>query len=223
MIPLCERRQRSRTAHALQEKMSQASSLIDGLSGERERWNKDKERFAESKRRLVGDCAVACAFLSYCGPFNQDYRSKMVDSKFIELARQCGIPVSDVVDPIEFLANVSEIGDWNLQGLPADPLSIQNGILVTKSSRYPLLVDPQGQAISWIVNKEKEEERMPPCGVVQLSDSKLKDHLEYAMSEGLSLIVAGVEEEIDPALDPLLQKEIVKRGRNLVIKLFDKT
>lgn len=44
-----------------------------------------------------------------------------------------------------FLSDESEIGKWNLQGLPTDDLSIQNGILVTRATRYPVLIDPQGQ------------------------------------------------------------------------------
>jgi len=41
-----------------------------------------------------------------------------------------------------FLVDEATVGEWNLQGLPKDDLSIQNGIMVTKSSRYPMFIDP---------------------------------------------------------------------------------
>jgi dynein heavy chain len=40
------------------------------------------------------------------------------------------------------LVDAATIGEWALEGLPSDDLSVQNGIMVTKSSIYPLMIDP---------------------------------------------------------------------------------
>jgi len=209
-------------AKVLEKKMSQASSLIDGLAGERKRWSEEKSQFISQKRRLVGDIAVSCAFVSYCGPFNQSFREHILENILIPQANKLNLPVSPGVNPIDFLADEAAVGDWNIDGLPSDPLSIQNGILVTRSSRYPLLIDPQGQALDWIVRKEQRIGRLPPFGVVQINSPKLKECLEVALSEGLTLIIGGVEQTVDPMLDPVLEKRIVRKGKSLYISIADK-
>ena len=206
-------------AAVLQRKMEQASALINGLGGERARWGEDSRTFADMKRRLLGDCAVACAFISYCGPFNQPFRTRLITERFTADCRSRGVPVSPDLDVTSFLVDVGTVGNWGLQGLPTDPLSIQNGILVTRSERYPLLVDPQGQALAWL--RAAEADRLPKDAVTSLSSPKLKDALEFAMSEGRALIIVGVEEELDPLLDPVLEKAFITKGRRKYVRLAD--
>ena len=210
-------------ALGLQKKMNQASALINGLAGERKRWTEDAANFSDQKKRLVGDCAIGCAFVSYCGPFNQNFRDYLINDKFTADCELRKVPVTRKLDVISFLVDVGTIGDWNMQGLPTDPLSTQNGILVTKSTRYPLLIDPQGQALSWI--QSKEESNLPSWNgqsLVNLSDPKLKDKLEFCMGDGKSLIIVGVEDEIDPMLDPVLEKQIIRKGKKMFINVSDK-
>ena len=128
--------------------------------------------------------------------------------------------MSPNLDLTEFLADIGTIGDWNLAGLPTDPLSIQNGILVTRSSRYPLLIDPQGQALRWICSHE--EKRMPYFGVTSRTHSKFRDHLEFCLMEGRALIVTGIDEEIDPMLNPVLEKQITVKGKTKFITISGK-
>ena len=210
-------------AMALQKKMNQASALINGLTGEKSRWTDDAATFSDQKKRLVGDCAIGCAFVSYCGPFNQQYREYLINNKFTADCDSRGVPVTAKLDVVSFLVDVGTIGDWNMQGLPTDPLSTQNGILVTKSSRFPLLIDPQGQALSWI--RSKEAPNLPSWNgqqLVDLADSKLKDKLEFCMGNGKSLIITGVEDEIDPMLDPVMEKQISRKGKKMFITVSDK-
>lgn len=217
---MAEKRKIEDGAMALQRKMTMASQLIGGLAGERIRWTEDANNFSDLKRRLVGDCAAACAFVSYCGSFNQEFRRYLMDDKFLKDCISREVPVTKGLDVISFMVDVGTIGDWNIQGLPADSLSIQNGILVTRSSRFSLMIDPQGQALNWIKNMEASN--VPSWGQTTLSDPKLKDKLEQCMSDGLALIITGVEEEIDPLLDPVMEKQFIIKGKRKSVNVSDK-
>ena len=118
-------------ARALQRKMQQASALIDGLAGEFGGL-KTQKSFCLGKQRLVGDC-VCGAFTSYAGGFNQDFRDILINKTYI--ASKTKIPVTVGLDVCTFMVDEGTKGDWSMQKLPNDPLSIQNGVLVTNATR----------------------------------------------------------------------------------------
>ena len=202
---MCERRMRAATA------------LIDGLSGEKVRWTEESLEFKATIQRLVGDVLLSVGFLCYSGPFNQLYRTTLFDKWKADL-RKNNIPFKEDIDVVSFLATQSQIGEWALQGLPNDELSIQNGIICTSASRYPLLIDPQGQGKSWINRKEASNGLVLTC----LSHKHFRTHLEDALSLGQPLLIEDVGEELDPALDNVLEKNFIKSGRSLKVKVGDK-
>ena len=53
------------------------------------------------------------------------------------------IPASENFDFALFLADPKNVRDWNIQGLPSDSFSTENGVMVTRGTRWPLMIDPQ--------------------------------------------------------------------------------
>ncbi|WAQ93678.1 DYH8-like protein [Mya arenaria] len=144
-------------AESCKRRMVAASALIGGLGGEKIRWTEQSKQFKSQIERLVGDVLLCTGFLSYSGPFNQEFRNKLIGNWQKEMYQR-KIPFTTELNLINMLVDNATIGDWNMQGLPNDDLSIQNGIITTKATRYPLLIDPQGQGKSWIKNREKDRE-----------------------------------------------------------------
>ncbi|XP_046400520.1 dynein axonemal heavy chain 8 [Ischnura elegans] len=204
-------------AQKLQNKTDSAQKLLEGLSGERQRWTQQSHLFKSMTEQLVGDAILLTGFLSYLGPFNQEYRINLQKS-WEQGIKERDIPMTDDLDIIDNLVDTATIGEWNLQGLPSDELSIQNGIIVTKGDRYPLLIDPQIQGKQWVLNKEKDNE----LTVTSLNNRYFRNHVEDCVSLGRPLLIEDVGEQLDPVLDNILEKNFIKSGLGLKVKVGDK-
>lgn len=157
-------------AAATQKKMDSANALIGALAGEEARWSEQSKEFSSTIQRLTGDCCIASAFVSYLGPFNKEFRDILVTREFMSTCHKLQVPYTERAQLTTFLVDDAVVGEWNLQGLPTDELSIQNGIMVTNAARYPVLVDPQGQGRTWILNKEASS----GLRVTQLNDKMFR-------------------------------------------------
>lgn len=204
-------------ARACQEKMDAATALIEGLADEKIRWTDQLSQFKSETDRLVGDVIQLTAFLSYVGPFNQEFRM-MFQRVWMQQICDRNIPVSANLSVIDSLTDMASIGEWNIKGLPNDELSIQNGIIVTKAARFPLLIDPQAQGKTWINNMEKENGLI----VTSLNHKYFRNHFEDSVSQGTPILIEDVGEELDPALDNVLEKNLIKIGTTYKVKVGEK-
>lgn len=101
---------------------------------------------------------------------------------------------------------------WNSEGLPFDEVSIQNGILTMRSSRYPLCIDPQQQALMWIKKREGSNLK-----VLSFYDKDYLKQLEMAIIYGLAVLFQDVDDYIDPSIDNVLEKNIQSEFRQWVV------
>ena len=106
---------------------------------------------------------------------------------------------------------------WANEGLMTDPLSIENGAIMSNASRWSLMIDPQLQGIKWIMNREL------PNGlkIIQQSQAKYIDTVISCIETGTPLLMENLPEDIDAVLDPVIGKQTIKRGRNLILKIGD--
>jgi hypothetical protein len=212
-----EKNRLQESANLTRRRMESANSLISGLASEKERWTHQLAEFESIMSRLVGDVALGTAFVSYAGSFNEDFRRMLMDQWSKQLMQRA-IPYTRELQISQFLADEATVGEWNLEGLPTDDLSVQNGILTTRSTKFPLMIDPQGQGKKWISAREEARGRLT---VTNLHDKYFRQHLESALSNGGALLIEDVEEELDPVLDNLLDRQLIRVGRQFRVKVGD--
>jgi dynein heavy chain len=208
-------RLRDEAAH-LQAYLERASQLVGGLAGERERWENSVSGYKESAVNVVGDALIAAGFVSYAGVFPSDYRASLT-KKWAKLVKDQELPVSEKFSVSTFLANPTDVREWNIQGLPKDSFSTENGVLVMNKGRWPLMIDPQTQGNKWIKKKFGDELK-----IIDLKQSGYLRTVENSIQFGFPLLLQDVEEKLDPALEPVLAKSVIKKGNQMLLKLGDK-
>jgi dynein heavy chain len=72
----------------LQSKIDRGDKLVSSLADEKVNWEARLENFNESYGNLNGDCILAAAFMSYCGPFPSDYRNKLNEEWLIKIKQE---------------------------------------------------------------------------------------------------------------------------------------
>jgi len=201
-----------------EKKLVRAETLIESLGGEKARWTQNAIDLTSDYTNLTGDVIVASGLIAYLGAFTPDFREGQV-KEWGHLSKEKGIPGSAEFRLEACLGEPVKIRNWTIWGLPNDSFSIENGIIIDKSRRWPLCIDPQGQANKWI----KKMEQPRKLNVCKFTDGDYLRRLEGSITYGYPFLIENVLEETDPAIEPVLLKQTFKQGNRQMIKLGDST
>eukprot|EP00796_Vickermania_ingenoplastis_P010528 gene10529-7314_t len=197
-------------------RLERAEQLMSGLSSEQTRWSGAIASLAADKSVHVPKIAVAAGFVAYLGPFTSTYRERLIE----EWSKRCtdlDLPLGDKKFELASIVDPVTIRTWSQKGLPPDAFSVENGVIATKSQRWCLCIDPQGQAVNWIRMMERDNN----LRVIKLTEPNYMRTLENAIRVGLPVLIENVEESLDAALDPVLLRQTYRSQGRLLIKVGD--
>ncbi|XP_056446392.1 cytoplasmic dynein 1 heavy chain 1 [Gadus chalcogrammus] len=199
----------------VEAKVNRSHALLKSLSAERDRWEQTSETFKNQMSTIAGDCLLSAAFIAYAGYFEQQMRQNLFTTWSHHL-QQANIQFRTDIARTEYLSNADERLRWQASSLPADDLCTENAIMLKRFNRYPLIIDPSGQATEFIMNEYKERK----ITRTSFLDDAFRKNLESALRFGNPLLVQDVE-SYDPILNPVLNREVRRTGGRVLITLGD--
>jgi len=197
-------------------KLARAEKLIDGLGGEQASWSKKSTQLGKDYVNLTGDILIASGIIAYLGVFTTAYRTEAV-TKWLDRLQGLNVPASKEFSLQGCIGDAVKMRQWVIDCLPNDSLSIDNAIILDNSRRWPLMIDPQGQANKWVKKTWGEALK-----VLRLNMNYVRE-LENAIQFGNPVLLENIEEVLDAILDPVLQKATFKQGTLTMVRLGDST
>ncbi|KAK1747403.1 dynein heavy chain [Skeletonema marinoi] len=146
-----------------------------------------KQEWKLSRRNLVGDGLQMAAFLTYAGFFPFSVRRTLLQ-QWRSALDDLGIEFREDLSMIESLSKASDRLEWQSQGLPSDSLSLENGVIISRCARFPLIIDPSGHAIDFMMKKYKDQ-KIQKTSFLDKSFMK-----EIQRTGGRSLVRIGTED-----------------------------
>ncbi len=151
----------------------------------------------EDSNLIAGNCAIGAGMIAYSGPFTAEYRSRM-EKTWSKRLVEIGIEHTENVTMRGFLGVPVIIQSWNIAGLPKDDTSTENGVIIDKTKRWPLMIDPQNQANKFIKNLGTKHEE--GVNVAKPTEANLMRTIELAVQFGKWVILEGIGKDLDPSL-----------------------
>ena len=205
-------------------RLQNAQDLILNLKNEKINWEKKKDQLIKDERNVIGDIFISSGIVAYLGPFTKSFRIDIIN-KWVSLIDSHSIPINLNNDIIlqNTLSDKMEIESIKMNKLPNDNFSVDNAIIINKSLRWSLLIDPQSQANDWLketfISNDKEfidtsnierKAQQSTYYIIKptMDNNKILNITHKCIEYGFNLLFQNVGETLNSILSPLYRKEI---------------
>jgi dynein heavy chain 1 len=196
-------------------KVDRSVQLLGSLEGEKVRWTESAAGFEDQMKTLIGDSFLAAAFLAYSGYFDQNDRG-LLERQWQKHVTDSGMLRDTTLDMGKYLSTPEMNLAWKRNQLPDDSLCTENAIMLERYIRYPLIIDPAGQAVAFVCNQYKDTKIVK----TSFQNPNFRKELESALRFGTPLLVQDAE-LYDPILNPVLNREVKRANGRSIIQLGD--
>lgn len=187
--------------------------IFKGIEHFTQKWQDESSNYTAKKEKLMGDCIIFAFYLVFCGAMDMETKKQALEQVIVEL-RIASIdtnfdnPMKSISD--KFLS--SSIDNFYTK---TDILYSHNTVIdahhVRSTSRTPLLIDPDGIVLSYLISSIKPKRLV----VVSQNLSTLDSIIASAVCDGKTLILQDVD-FLHPLVAPLLPLDLFNLEQNAV-------
>lgn len=106
------------------------------------RWTAKADELAKKFSNVYGDSLLSAAAVVYLGPLSRQYRDTAMEN-WCRILDEARVLRSLEATCTDLLSDVVARRSWVANGLPSDTFSLEGASFVTKSTCWPLIIDPQ--------------------------------------------------------------------------------
>ena len=165
-----------------------ADVLLKGLSAEKQKWIVCTRMLAAKYTTVTGDVLLSAGYITLLGGFSQRYRARLIQ-KWAKALTDEGFQCSKEFIFTELFGDSYQIRKWHLNELPHDHVSINNALVIEKTKRFCLLIDPQMQGVTWL---KRQHEATGTLTATRQSDPQFRKAVEMAIDMGRTVVVEQV-------------------------------
>jgi hypothetical protein len=186
----------------LNDRSARAAMLINSLSDEAKRWQRQRAEIESQLPHLLGESVLTAALVSFTGPLSHQKRDAVV-AMFRESLFAQGLSVREGFDAMRLLVDDNELEEWVYWGLPNDNGVLCSAVIASNVVRWPIIIDPHGVVPRWLTTKEqKNSMRCLSYALPSFAKS-----LAFVARAGFPAYVVVAEEEMPEVITYLLRRQ----------------